>query len=68
MTATDSDKEMYELVERAGDRSQLEALRVLYTDRLHRRSNDFAATHGLRLVAAKLQRIPLASPLVTSSS
>jgi hypothetical protein len=68
MTTTDSDKEMYELVERAGDRAQLEALRVLYTDRLHRRSNDFGATQGLRLVAAKLQEIPLASPLVTSSS
>jgi hypothetical protein len=36
--------------------------------RLHRRSNDFAATDGLRLVTAKLRRIPPAPPVVTTSS
>ena len=55
-------------VDRAGDRRQLEALGEVYVDRLHRRSNDFDATYGLRLVAESLRRMSLGSPTVTSSS
>lgn len=56
------------LVDSARDRRQLEALREVYVDRLHRRSNDFDATYGLRLVAESLLRFSLGSPTVTSSS
>ena len=59
---------MRELVGRAADRRQLEALREVYVDRLHRRSNDLDATYGLRLVAESLGRISRGSPIVTSSS
>jgi hypothetical protein len=56
------------LVERAELRSELESLRDVYSDRLHRRSADFNATLGLRLAIAKLQRIPPGPSSVTSSS
>ena len=46
---------MRRLVERTEDRRALEALGDRYAQRLHRRSNDFAATDGLRLVTAKLR-------------
>jgi hypothetical protein len=59
---------MRELVDGTKDRHQLEALRDLYVDRLHRRSNDFDATFGLRLVTDSLGRLSRASPIVTSSS
>jgi hypothetical protein len=40
------------------DRSQLEALRLHYLDRLHRASDDFAATEGLRIVERALALVP----------
>lgn len=59
---------MRRLIERTEDRAPLEALRDVYTDRLHRHSSDFDATRGLRLVIEKLQRISRGSPVVTTSS
>jgi hypothetical protein len=56
------------LVESAESRASLEELRAQYSQRLHRRSNDFDATHGLRLVTAKLQRTSLGPAVVTASS
>jgi hypothetical protein len=52
----------------SADQRQLEALRDVYVDRLHRRSNDFDATYGLRLVAESLRRFSLGPSTVTSSS
>jgi hypothetical protein len=49
-------------------RPGLESLRNLLTDRLHRRSDDFDATFGLRLVTLKLQRLSYGDPVVTTSS
>jgi hypothetical protein len=46
----------------------LEDLRNLLTDRLHRRSDDFDATFGLRLVTVKLQRLSYGESVVTTSS
>jgi hypothetical protein len=40
------------------DRSQLEALRSSYLDRLHRASDDFAATEGLRVAERALALVP----------
>jgi hypothetical protein len=40
------------------DRSELEALRSSYLDRLHRASDDFAATEGLRVVERALALAP----------
>jgi hypothetical protein len=59
---------MRELVERTEGRAPLEALRDVYTNRLHRQSTDFDATLGLRLVTRKLQRISYGAPLVTTTS
>ena len=59
---------MRRLIDRTEDRAPLEALRGVYTDRLHRQSNDFDATSGLRLVIEKLQRISYGSPVVTTAS
>jgi hypothetical protein len=60
--------QMRRLVESAEGRASLEALRANYSQRLHRRSDDFDATHGLRLVTAKLQRTSLGPTVVTASS
>jgi hypothetical protein len=60
--------EMQRLIDQADGRASLEVLCDLYTQRLHRRSNDFAATFGLRLVIARLQRTSYGSPTVTTSS
>jgi hypothetical protein len=72
MTVIDADdtprEKMRRLVERTEGRAPLEVLRNIYTDRLHRQSSDFDATHGLRLVTAKLQRTSYGSPTVTASS
>ena len=38
----------------AGGRAPLEALRAVFISRLHRASDDFAATEGLRVVEAAL--------------
>jgi hypothetical protein len=40
------------------DRSQLEALRSRYLERLHRASDDFAATEDLRIVEHALVLVP----------
>jgi hypothetical protein len=50
------------------DRVSLEAQRAEFLDRLHRRSDDFEATRGLRLVSAALHRLPVRGPLVMESS
>ena len=50
------------------DRVSLEAQRAEFLDRLHRRSDDFEATRGLRLVSSALQRLPVRGPLVMESS
>jgi hypothetical protein len=42
----------------AGDRQQLEELRAGYLARLHRRSDDFEATEGLRTVELALSMTP----------
>jgi hypothetical protein len=55
-------------VEEVRSRADLEALRDVFTRRLHRRSNDFDATHGLRVVSASLQRHSLGVPVVSRSS
>jgi hypothetical protein len=54
----DRDRAIEQLVEHAGDRRCLEAAHALFVARLHRRSDDFDATRGLRLVIAALQRLP----------
>jgi hypothetical protein len=65
---SDDRAEMRLLIEQADGRASLEALCDLYTQRLHRRSDDFAATFGLRLVIARLQRTSYGAPVVTTSS
>jgi hypothetical protein len=42
----------------AGDRNVLEDARSQLQRRLERRGDDFAATHGLRLIEAALRRAP----------
>lgn len=64
----DDRTEMQLLIDRTDGRANLEVLCAVYTQRLHRRSDDFAATFGLRLVIAKLQRTSYGSPLITTSS
>ena len=64
----DAREEMRLLIDGTDGRASLAALRDVYSRRLHRRSNDFDATRGLRLVIAKMQRISPALPVVTSSS
>jgi hypothetical protein len=49
-----------------GRRRPLEDARHLLTDRLHHRSDDFAATRALRLVSAALNRIGWEGPDVVS--
>ena len=70
MSAFDVDQrdQVRRLVDSAESRASLEALRAHYSQRLHRRSNDFDATYGLTLVTAKLQRASLGRPVVTASS
>lgn len=64
----DARRDLRRRVEAEEGRAGLEALRDLFTGRLHRRSDDFDATFGLRLVTAKLQRISYGEPVVTRSS
>jgi hypothetical protein len=64
----DTRRQMRRLVEQTEGRPALEALAHVYSGRLHRQSDDFDATHGLRLVTAKLQRTPYGPPVVTKSS
>ncbi len=47
-----------------GRRRPLEEARHLLSDRLHRRSDDFAATRALRVVSAALSRIGREPPYV----
>jgi hypothetical protein len=71
MTIDDHDQrpqEMQRLIELTEDRPGLEAMRDTFTKRLHRRSDDFDATYGLRLVTAKLQRTSYGTPAVSTSS
>jgi hypothetical protein len=56
------------LAANATERAVLESQRAVFLDRLHRRSNDFEATQGLRSVSAALQRLPLRAPVVLESS
>lgn len=65
---SDDRTEMRRLIEQTDGRAGLEVLCGVYTRRLHRRSDDFAATFGLRLVIAKLQRTSYGPPTVTTSS
>jgi hypothetical protein len=46
------------LISQAGDRSCLEEVRDVLVRRLHRRSDDFAASGGLKLVVHALQHLP----------
>jgi hypothetical protein len=64
----DPREQMRRLIEGARDRASLETLRRMYSNRLHRQSDDYDATAGLRLVYARLQRTPLQPPPVTTSS
>ena len=64
----DERPDLHQLIEHTEGRTALRALGDSYTRRLHRRSDDFDATQGLRLVTAKLQRTPYAPPVVTKSS
>jgi hypothetical protein len=64
----DERHEMRQLLEQTEGRAALEALRDVYTQRLHRRSGDVEATYGLRLVTARLQRTPYGPPVVTRFS
>jgi hypothetical protein len=66
--AADDNEKVHALVERTEGLAPLKALLDYYGDRLHRRSNDFTATYGLRLVIAKLQLLSRGIPAVTSSS
>lgn len=61
-------QEIRRLVEQTSDGAELVVLHDQYTDRLSRRSDDFDATFGLRLVIAKLQRAPRGRSIVTRSS
>jgi hypothetical protein len=61
-------QEMQRLIELTGGRADLEAMRDMFTDRLHRRSDDFDATHGLRLVTARLQGTSYGTPAVSATS
>jgi len=49
-----------------GRRRPLEEARKLLSDRLHRRSNDFAATRALCTVGAALTRVGRETPFVRS--
>jgi len=64
----DARQAMQHLIELTGGRASLEILRTALTDRLHRRSDDFDATHALRLVTAKLQGTSYGTPAVSTSS
>lgn len=68
MTGQDDVREHERLIENSEGRVELEALRAVYERRLHRQSDDFVATHALRLVARKLQCVPFGPPVVTTSS
>lgn len=57
-TEADRDQAVERLIKEAGDRKCLEAARDLFVYRLHRRSDDFDATYGLKLVITALQRVP----------
>ncbi len=63
----DPREDLQRLIELTG-RAGLEAMRARLTDRLHRRSDDFAATLALRLVTAKLQQTSYGTPVVSVSS
>jgi hypothetical protein len=54
----DRDRAIEQLIEQARDRRCLEDAHALFVARLYRRSDDFDATLGLRLVLAALQRLP----------
>jgi hypothetical protein len=59
--AADRRRRAHVLVALAGGRRErLEDLRAGYLNRLHRASNDFAATDGLRVVEAALALVPRA--------
>ena len=58
-------EEMQRRIELTEGRPGLEALRDIFTKRLHRRSDDFDAPHGLRVVTAKLQRTSYGTPAAT---
>jgi len=49
-TEADRDQAVERLIKEAGDRECLEAASNLFVHRLHRRSDDFNATYGLKLV------------------
>ena len=61
-------EELHRLIEQTPGRAGLEAIRDTFTARLHRRSDDFDATQGLRLVTAKLQQTSYGRPTVSTSS
>jgi hypothetical protein len=61
-------QQIQRLIDSTASRAGLEAIRVTFTDRLHRRSDDFDATHGLRLVTAKLQGTSYGTPTVSATS
>jgi hypothetical protein len=72
MTRTNDDHDEHErlrlVVEGTDGRENLEALSDTYARRLHRQSDDFDATHGLRLVSAKLRRTSYGPAIVTTNS
>ncbi|MGO9872952.1 MAG: hypothetical protein ACLPVY_04060 [Acidimicrobiia bacterium] len=56
------------LVETAENRADLEVMRDILIDRLHRRSDDFDATRELRRVNSRLQRTSYGTQVVSASS
>jgi hypothetical protein len=61
-------QETQRLVELTSGRKALETLRQTLTDRLHRHSDDYDATHALRLVTAKLQHTSYGTPVILATS
>ena len=68
MTDNEDIREHERVINDTQDRAGLDELRAVYERRLHRQSDDFIATNALRCVAAKPQRLPYGSSVVTVSS
>jgi hypothetical protein len=56
------------LIEPAADRADLEVMRDILIDRLHRRSDDFDATRELKAVNRRLQQTSYGTQVVWASS
>ena len=65
---TDRRTQAWALGQNAQVRADLEAIRDVMVDRLHRHSDDFEATRELRAVNSKLQRTSYGTQVVTAFS